>query len=588
MQVEPDPANPAKAAEPAAVPAPDAKAQPPKDPAAIKFDPSPSFAGYREGWIFTTRERGTGYYQDFEPANEWPVSAAEIRALEDSRKGKKRKKRKRAVVLTASDELKKIQGGQSSVFIEKVMRLSDDGPANARSRRSHGPKAPCNTCGKPIELSKESCPFCGGRGHAAAEGESPPISPTGRAAALKQSSKEHPTQPRSSAPEPARQAHSQSASHHAEASAATGTSRRDKREKEPLIGELVLVHEGKYCGKQAVVRDSSHGFYNVHVVEGDVSLLDSVECTESANLRRVQFTLSGHTISPALLAQLRLKASSEAAASPRLHPSSPTLHSASVGRSMLQHPKSAPYIAGVSVTAMANLITDTRHQCQVLRKLIARSREMPMSLEPKSGGTEHSEGINSIEDGNKGPVCAEDAQESMGGERCVRRVKVYEAAKDRWNMALCVETAQQEEGLMARVLYDKGGSQWLNLDKLNVLELCDIVWAKMGRRYPWWPAQVMREIGVDRHNQHHAIGHDTQVEFLGEHTVAWVHAKSTCGFEEGLQEYSALLESSKKVFGFSRNLVRPALEEAAALHSKVKQTKMASAAAAESAPPEAN
>ena len=36
----------------------------------------------------------------------------------------------------------------------------------------------------------------------------------------------------------------------------------------------------------------------------------------------------------------------------------------------------------------------------------------------------------------------------------------------------------------------QGGSQWIHLDEINVLELGEVVWAKMGRRYPWWPAQV--------------------------------------------------------------------------------------------------
>eukprot|EP00658_Telonema_sp_P-2_P070029 TRINITY_DN59666_c0_g1_i3.p1 TRINITY_DN59666_c0_g1~~TRINITY_DN59666_c0_g1_i3.p1 ORF type:complete len:132 (+),score=38.06 TRINITY_DN59666_c0_g1_i3:141-536(+) len=130
---------------------------------------------------------------------------------------------------------------------------------------------------------------------------------------------------------------------------------------------------------------------------------------------------------------------------------------------------------------------------------------------------------------------------------------------------------------MARVQYDKGGTQWINLDELNVLELCDVVWAKMGRRYPWWPAQVMWEIGVDRGHEAHASGHDTMVEFLGEHTVAWVHTKSTSNFEEHYTEYSKLLSNNKKLFGFSRNLVQPALEEGMTLHKEhvARQAKVA-------------
>ncbi len=67
--------------------------------------------------------------------------------------------------------------------------------------------------------------------------------------------------------------------------------------------------------------------------------------------------------------------------------------------------------------------------------------------------------------------CAEGVQ---GGERCARRVKVYQSARDRWNMGMCVELSTQDGCSMARVLYDNGGSQWVNLDQLNVLELCDV------------------------------------------------------------------------------------------------------------------
>ena len=38
-----------------------------------------------------------------------------------------------------------------------------------------------------------------------------------------------------------------------------------------------------------------------------------------------------------------------------------------------------------------------------------------------------------------------------------------------------------------------------------------------------------------------------EVAVVGEHTVAWVHTKSTCDWEEFHEEYSGVLEGSKKV-----------------------------------------
>ena len=56
----------------------------------------------------------------------------------------------------------------------------------------------------------------------------------------------------------------------------------------------------------------------------------------------------------------------------------------------------------------------------------------------------------------------------------------------------------------------------------------------------------------------------------GEHTVAWVHGKSTIDFESQYNVYSSILENSKKIFGFSRTMVRTALDEAQALFAEFK------------------
>ena len=77
-------------------------------------------------------------------------------------------------------------------------------------------------------------------------------------------------------------------------SAAAARQQQVKREKDPLIGELILIHDGarpmlrrlshgiaagKWVGHQAVVRDSSHGFYNVNVVE-----VPTAEASHSAQI----------------------------------------------------------------------------------------------------------------------------------------------------------------------------------------------------------------------------------------------------------------------------------------------------------------
>ena len=62
--------------------------------------------------------------------------------------------------------------------------------------------------------------------------------------------------------------------------------------------------------------------------------------------------------------------------------------------------------------------------------------------------------------------------------------------------------------------------------------------------------------------------------------MAWVNSKSTCDFEGSYQEHSAVLESGKKVFGFSKNLVAPALKEARNLHEDMKARKQSKEAEA--------
>jgi len=563
------------------------------------FEVCASFAGYRPGWIFSTGPQGTGYYEDQPPINEWPVSRADIDTLECSRKGKRRRKRKRVVALTAADELKKIQGGQSSVFIEGVMKLAgDDEKVGSRSRRSHGPKAPCLNCGKQIEQIK-ACPFCGSREHHG-EGEDgdllppprPPrvLAPTHRGEGFEQTAVQTagPISHTKSLPRELGTVVPSRAQGVSPTSAAAARQQQLKREKDPLIGELVLIHDGKWVGYQAVVRDSSHGFYNVNVVEMEES--GETEYGESANLRRVQFSLSGQTVSQGLLTQLRLKAAVENSSgrpvgsgsvsagwlNPLASPVSPAAASHNQQRTAHRTPQrsaafvpranAAAYTCGLSVTSMSQLIGDTRQKCELLRQQLKRSKGMQFNytqLEPITA--------SSADDNNRGPVCADLAPcATGGGEDCVRRIKVYEQARDRWNAAMCLELAEQDGRPLARVQYDKGGSQWIYLDEINVLELGEVVWAKMGRRYPWWPAQVMREIGVDRGVGHQGIGQDTMVEFLGEHTVAWVHGKSTIDFESQYNVYSSILENSKKIFGFSRTMVRTALDEAQALFAEFK------------------
>ena len=83
----------------------------------------------------------------------------------------------------------------------------------------------------------------------------------------------------------------------------------------------------------------------------------------------------------------------------------------------------------------------------------------------------------------------------------MRRVKVYDQPSDQWNPAFCLELKSDKGANMARVKYDlvaptltlrlrqlannvciagwsqckcQGGTQWIDLDNVNVLELSDV------------------------------------------------------------------------------------------------------------------
>ena len=155
-----------------------------------------------------------------------------------------------------------------------------------------------------------------------------------------------------------------------------------------------------------------------------------------------------------------------------------------------------------------------------------------------------------------GPVCGNDAPNHEGGDKMWRRVRVYKEGSDSWEMGTMVE----QDGDRCRITYTRGGSEWIILPKSSVLEQAEVVWAKMGRKYPWWPAQILREIGIETHQKKNE--QQVTVEWLGEQTVAQVSISQVLPYEAHLEEHRASLVSGKKIFGFQKSLVRVAFEEA--------------------------
>jgi len=212
-----------------------------------------------------------------------------------------------------------------------------------------------------------------------------------------------------------------------------------------------------------------------------------------------------------------------------------------------------------------HLISRARSRCAAFRGLLQQGREIGIDSEWSASDSE-----GTVSDAARvqpkaaapkvpltGPVCRENAPKYEGGLECWRRVRVYKESNDSWEMGVIVETSADQS--RARVQYTRGGSEWLRLSKSSVLEQREVVWAKMGRRYPWWPAQVLMEIGVRAPN---SKANEVTVEWLGEHTVAQVHAASVVPYEAHYEEHRAVLASGKKIFGFQKSLVRVAFEEA--------------------------
>jgi len=230
------------------------------------------------------------------------------------------------------------------------------------------------------------------------------------------------------------------------------------------------------------------------------------------------------------------------------------------GMSPREH--SSPGFLTSDTSKISKMISRARSKCAAFRSLLLQGRELLADSEisadeDSEGGIDsHAQGTHTASK-ETGPVYPDLAPVHEGGLQCWRRVRVYNQTKDRWEMAVICEMAT--DSAKVRVTYTQGGSEWIDLRKKSVLEQGEVVWAKMGRKYPWWPAQVLLEIGMHPAERK---ANEVTVEWLGENTVAQVNGASVVPYNAHLEEYKAPLSSSKKLFGFQRNLVRPALDDA--------------------------